>query len=293
MAPVFAGTCLTVVFATCAWLEISTGSFLTNVVAANVNPFSWSALASNLAVFVIFMGGPSIVAILYILDRARPRRAEDELLITAWMVSLWSIIGLAKVGSGQNYWIEYAATTTVLATSAIWFRCRHHGAPDMPRRAGIPVALVGVTVAIYSIVVSLAASSWFSELWPDPLKVQALSSVVQRVRSEPGAVLANPADVVVLAGRPLAFEPYIFSILHSEGRWDTGALVGRIRAGDIGLLVLDRPLETADASLHGYARWPAPVLDALREVMVLERAEGERLIYAPRRPPRAASQPTR
>src|SRR5207248_5235666 len=88
--------------------------------------------------------------------------------------------------------------------------------------------------------------------------------------------------VVVAAGRPILFEPYIFSILHREGRWDACPLVRRICGGEVGLLVLEQRLETGDTGLHGYTQWPVPVLAALRETMVLEAEQAARLLYVPR-----------
>ena len=91
-------------------------------------------------------------------------------------------------------------------------------------------------------------------------------------------MLADPPDVVVLAGRPLLFEPYIFSILHREGRWDASPLIRRICDGGVGLVVMDRPLESPSEELHGYAFWATPILAALRETMTLETEAAGRFI---------------
>ena len=47
----------------------------------------------------------------------------------------------------------------------------------------------------------------------------AFSGLVARVRAEPGFVLADPPDVVVLANRPVVFEPLIYSMLLEQGSW--------------------------------------------------------------------------
>jgi hypothetical protein len=39
------------------------------------------------------------------------------------------------------------------------------------------------------------------------------------VRHEPGGVLAEPMDVIVLAGRPVLLEPFIYNLLLQAGRW--------------------------------------------------------------------------
>jgi hypothetical protein len=80
-------------------------------------------------------------------------------------------------------------------------------------------------------------------------------------------------------------EPYIFSILGTEGRWDATPLVRQICKGDVTLLVLGYPLEQSDGrQFDGYTFWPAPVTEALRATMVLDRQQAGRYLYVPRSP---------
>jgi hypothetical protein len=80
-------------------------------------------------------------------------------------------------------------------------------------------------------------------------------------------------------------EPYIFSILHAEGRWDPTPLVDRICRGEVGLVVVDYPLEVANTAYHGYAHWPWPIFEALRQAMAFEASPAERFVYTPRARP--------
>ena len=66
----------------------------------------------------------------------------------------------------------------------------------------------------------------------------------------------------MLADRPLLLEPYYYGILARDGHWDAGPLVGRICAGDVGLLILNHRLEEDPPPYHGYDRWPTPVFRA-------------------------------
>ena len=105
--------------------------------------------------------------------------------------------------------------------------------------------------------------------------------MVERVRSEPREVLADPLDVIVLAGRRSLFEPWGYNVLRLEGRWDATPIVRRICAHDIGLLVINYRLEEGGPIYSGIPVWPWPVLAALRDTMVLEKQEGGRFLYVP------------
>jgi hypothetical protein len=279
-AALFVGLVLAIVLGTSVILEITTGAYLANTIAGNVNPFSWDALVRNGTMLLLFQAGPLATAVLYLVCGRHAGRGTDRgLLGMYWAASLLPLVGLAKVGSGQNYWIELAAITAVLATLGIWDRLRPGARPGRP---GIPILLLAVTLAAVTPIVVTAALGGLAVIRSGPSHVGQISSVIERVKSEPAEVLAEPLDVVVLAGRPILLEPYIFSILHRQGRWDADPLARRICAGDVGLLVLEQPLEADDLGLHGYPHWPVPILMALRDTMRLESEQAGRLLYVPR-----------
>jgi len=113
-----------------------------------------------------------------------------------------------------------------------------------------------------------------------------LDALVDRVRRAPGGVIAEPMDVVVLAGRPVLLEPFIYNLLLDAGRWQPDTLIARICNGEIGLLVLGYPVEVGARMTDGlYALWPAPVMAALQDRMTLDGVEATRYVYTPRSPP--------
>jgi hypothetical protein len=280
-AAVFASTCLTIVLGTCLVMEMTTGAFIANSIFANANPFLLSALLDNVGIFVPFQAGPLAVAGLYLLNARQTFRNEDKLLAYYWAGSLLPLLGLGKVGASQNYWIECAAITAALATLGIWSRLHEQSVDRRNRRAFVPLLLVGVSLAAVTPGLGASALPAFNAVSPNRGHAEALDKLIQRVRSEPGEVLAEPLDVVVLAGRRTLFEPTIFGILHSEGLWDAGPLVSQICAGEIDLLVLGDRLDSGLQQRHGYVHWPAPILAALQETMVLETLEAGRFIYVP------------
>jgi hypothetical protein len=84
-------------------------------------------------------------------------------------------------------------------------------------------------------------------------------------------VLSYPTDIEVLAGRPVLLEPFYFTLAEQTGAWDSRPLLQSICRGDVGMLVLDRPLELIDPD-RGYAAYgisllPVSIVHALRETM--------------------------
>jgi len=284
-AVLFGATALIVGGGLCAVAALSNSAFLDNTVRANLNPSRTDILKANLTIFGLYQGAALALALVPVVTRARPLGSFlRDPLVLFWLVSLAPLpVGLAKVGSNWNYWIEAAAATAVLASGGVWL---------LVARGGVPViARIGAAVGL----LALAASPlWLPPqaddlqtvvnrtLHPDQRQATEFAAVLERVRTEPRAVLAEPLDIVTLGGRELLLEPYVFSILNRQGRWDAEPMVRLICTGQVGLLVLDHPLEGPDWQTDGYNHWPTAVLDALRATMQLERAQASLYLYVPR-----------
>jgi hypothetical protein len=274
-AVLFAGTTLALSLGICAALELTTGAFVENTVLSNVNPFRLDVLSLNLGALLVYQAGPLIVAGSALLARLRARQPLD-LVAWFWVASLLPRVGLAKVGSNYNYWIELAGATAVLATLASWPLLSGRGGPRMP--AG-PAMSIAANVMIVLLVIGPTTPIALRALRSDPARAEAFRALVERVRTEPSDVLAGPLDVVTLAGRPNLLEPYIFSILYREGRWDPTPIVDRICSGGVGMVVLNHPLESESPAINAYSYWPEPVYAAFRSTMSLQAELAGRFVY--------------
>ncbi len=271
-----------IVFIAGALLEVTSGAFLRNAVFANVNPFSVRALTDNLAMLELFQGAALFLAGSYVLRRASDLwKHADTLVVLYWLASFLPLVGLAKIGSNRNYWIELAGATAVLAALSAWSwaTARLSTGYRWLTRGGL--VLLALELVLLLPLLGAAVALGLHPLSAPPTDRAALDALIEEVRATPGEVLADPLDVVVLAGRPIYFEPYIFSILYGEGRWDVTPLVERICSGGVGLLVLGYPLDGKQPAYHGYPQWPAPAVAALRETMVLQRQQAGRWVYVP------------
>jgi hypothetical protein len=283
-AVIFAAISGAVVLGTCATLEITTRGFVANAVLANLNPVTWDALRDNLGLLAHYQLGPMVAAVAYVVGKVRRHKpVQDDLLIVYWLASLLPLVGLAKVGSNYNYWLEPAATTAALATLAVWSSLRAPASHPRSLAASLPVLLLAAQVGV------LAPGFERPPIWQVRAFLQnrsagwpEFSQLVERVHNQPGEVLADSLGVVVLADRPIAFEPYLFSILYREGKWDPTALIHRVCAGEVTLLVTNVPLDTRGDEWDGYPLWAPPLRTALLQVMTLEQEQAGRYVYIPR-----------
>jgi hypothetical protein len=287
-ALLFIGTSAPIVLVAVVALEAATGAFLANVVFMNVNPFLLSYLLSNLASFFQLQAGPVLVAALFAIERLRTGpTADDELLTIYWLAAWLPVLGLGKAGASQNYWIELAAITAVLAALGSWSRLQDSGPRRRWtgfRRALVPLLLLGATALPVATRATLSLPPLLAEVWPSSTYTRDLAAVVDRVRAEPGDVLAEPADVVVLAGRPILLEPAHPLLILSQSAWDLTPLTREICSGRVRLLVLGYSLESGGREQLGYVRWPTSILAALRQTMVLEDQRADRFLYSWRAP---------
>jgi hypothetical protein len=287
-AVIFGVTVALTVGVPCLLFELSSGAFLSNTLAANVNPASWDQLAFLSTAFVSMLGPEVVLAAIYVAIGQPWHKPKSRLIVLYWLISALSLPGLAKIGAHYNYWIEFAATTVAVVAIAV------HDAFSSASRSGWPGAsgqCVYATVALLILVLHLTnvfpgvEEEWSAVFRADSKGTGAtteaeFAQLVDRVRVEPGGVLADPMDVVVLADRPIELEPLIFSIFELDGRWSSRPLVRRICSGQVSLLILDHSLDST-GSQFGIPDWPPSVVSSLRERFLLSGQLAGRLLYTP------------
>jgi hypothetical protein len=284
MAALFAGISLGLVLITSAAMQLSTHAFLDNVVFVHANALNSFVLQFNLGVLVQYQAAVLAIAAIYLLSRLRDwRKAAGDILVLYALTSLVSLIELAHVGSNYNYWIELGAIAAILATQVIWGGLRWGPIPSGVI-AGVAVCVLGAHLAVFlrDVHPSLELLGIIpAEQRRDLRQPAEFDWVIGRVRQEPGEVLSEAMDVVVLAGRPTVVEPLIFTQMVDSDQWDDGPLVRQICAGDVGLLLLKGPLEggTPGEQYLRSAEWPPRVLEALRETMQLETRQSGLWVY--------------
>jgi hypothetical protein len=270
----------------CLAEERATGAFVANAFAVANNPDSIDQFIALGSEFVQSIGLPVLIAGLYVIFGRPWQTSRGKLLVIYWVVSFLPLLGLLKFGAAQNYWIEFAAATSVLAAAGLWLATSDW---RTSRVAATFRALALVLVFNLIIAVPSFAQAAIDGLtngamltWNQPEKQAEFAALVRRVHDVPGPVLAEPADVLVLASRPILLEPVLFSGFAEEHRWDPTPLANGICAGDVKLLVLAFPIDlVARYAPYGQPWWPPQVMQALQHCMRLDTQTAGRFLYTP------------
>ncbi len=271
----------------CVWLELATGAFVQNVLSP-LNPFDASVAARMVREFVATQWLPIALAGVCLFFRPW-KRPTERLLLIYWIASSFQLVGLGKVGSNHNYFIEFAAATAMLSALGA-YRLLHL------RRHELSLVAAGGLLVVLRLALggsfAQVAFGGIGAIRTEETKVAAdvsmlragshdpdFDSLVERVREEPGIVLADPPDVVVLADRPVYLEPLIYSVLMAEGKWRPDPAVQTICSGQVRLLILDYRLGDHADTFGQFDAFPAPVTRALEAVMRYDSSQADRNIY--------------
>jgi hypothetical protein len=297
LAVLFSGISAALVLGVGGVMALTTPAFLSNVlaVAARNDPLNDYVLQDNLRTLLQYQAAPLAVTAAYLVVRLCDwRKAVGDIMVVYALASLVPLVGLAKIGSNYNYWIDLAAIAAIVTTHAIWgglnWTGLRLGPTSMPRIEAIVPTLLLLILGAHLVVFVRDVQPSLDVLGILPAEQQRdgrhqadFDWLVQRVRTEPKLVLSESLDVVVLGGRPIVAEPIIFTMMVNDDQWTDGPLARRICAGDIGLVVLKGPLE-GGTEIENYVRsalWPPRVLEALRETMVFETKKAELFVYSP------------
>jgi hypothetical protein len=253
--------------------QFASHAFLTNTVGANANPLNLQQVVALLTLFAQTLLLPTLIAAAFVICNP-----SNSLLALYWLASALSLLGVAKFGASYNYWIEFAASTAVVATIGLWAN------RSLVARGLAVVFVVSLVVLVpTSLTTALAGVGGDGALTGlQPATNAEFQRLIEQVRSAPGVVLAEPLDIVVLAGREITLEPVIFSILERNGQWDAEPLAHQICNGEVSLLVLGFPI----AAVAGYAPygepwWPPTIMQALQTCMTPAGERAGRYLYVP------------
>jgi hypothetical protein len=239
-------------------LEATSGAFLGSTIGGNSHqPFDRLTFDYNLRQLLTFQTAPALLAAIGAL--ALGARVFRDLVALNWLGSLIPLLPLGAIGADNNYWLQFAALSAVLAVSTVWAR--------RSKLAGaLGVVLLGANVGVGLMVVARPVAAHPEFVRPSAGDDETLARLVQRVARAPTTVLADPLDVVVLADRPIVLEPILFSLLEQDGTWDASALVEQVCRGEVGLVILGYPLAEAGQ------RFPRSVAAAMQRSLVLEES---------------------
>jgi hypothetical protein len=168
-----------------------------------------------------------------------------------------SMLGVAKWGAGESYFLGVIAATSVLA--AAWIARFLGSAPAPSLRL-----VLGGALLIQAVLLSHAGLSavlpWLPDRGlqgaqlgrtPTVEDVEAGELITARVRRVSGPALSEDPSFAVAAGRPLIGNATHLRNLYQAGLWDPRPMVDDVRAHKYAIVILDAEL------------YPEPVLTAI------------------------------
>jgi hypothetical protein len=289
-------TALTVLGPALILMWSSAGAFWDNIGPANPKSTSIASGTYLFKEWLALQGVPTLLASFYVVRHRAWRDPVPRLLAIYWLATFASAVGIVKVGANHNYWIELAAATAVLASLAIWTCLRPRRRQSRAIVSMVPVWLLAMQLAVVTPArFTIDRDGYVLPLsWTLPVghfhrllnQASAFTQLVTEIRAEPGLVLAEGLDTTVLGDRPIHVEPFAFSMLEQEGRWNSAPLVADICAGRVDLLVLSYPIELDlyPIGLEEFPMFPRSVLAALRHTMRFEVLRHDHWLYRPATP---------
>lgn len=208
-------------------LNLATGGgFFFNIVTANVNEVKGELLRQYLGELGMFMPILVLITALFALLAARER--SWRLLLPYAVGAALSGLTIGKVGSNINYLLEFCAAMSLAAGAALaWLR----RAPRIRHALMLALAL-----QVFLLLPGLSYQL-FSQFRLDSRADMAL--VGERIRAADGPVLADE-DIgqLVLAGRPLLFQPFELTQLARVGKWNQAPLLEAIERQEYALILI-------------------------------------------------------
>lgn len=251
----------------------SGGAMLDNLILANANPFSWSALWHFERAFF------QTVPLLALLALWRIWQRPGGLFALYALLSLLVTISVGKAGAWENYFLEPLWAFCVLAAQAL---------PALPARERLLPALLLLQLALflpgYERWDPRAERAWLAEMAAEGAALHAALAPLP-----PGALIwSEQMGLLAEQRRPIPLHSFVYTQLARQGLWEEEALLHRLRAGE-GALLIQRWDAVADPL--GRDRWSRAMLDAAEQGFALGERAGRWRLRPPLPFPKAESDP--
>lgn len=289
---------------------VSHGQFWVHVVTYNENLFSWATVRGDWLNWLHNSGGAVLVRLG--IAGALVWTLAGGQVVPGLLLGLTALTSMTigKTGSNINYFLPLlAACCWCVGLLGLRAAGLCNGGPMVLKWIGLAVP------ALFAAWVSGAAPAWSGPLRAlSPayahLMVHAESRsqnlahtlrspgwggtptgdpgpewhrLVRLVAETPGPVISEDMAFVVLAGKPVAFQPSELTKVTQVGRWDQSLVVRRLASGAYPLVILPANLSDARARGSGvFFRWTPEMLAAIAQRYALTAKLAGQWVYAPR-----------
>lgn len=163
------------------------------------------------------------------------RQNQGRLFLLYFILSTLSTLTAGKVGSNINYYIEFS-WAVALAFGLALARLQDLSAQRRGFSYLIPAFLLVQASLLYHLPHSYEFMTHFK--LPDEKKLEASQKLSSYVKSTKGKVVSVAMDVLVLNGRDIEFEPFMFTQLATQDLWDQQAFLRKIETKSYDLIII-------------------------------------------------------
>lgn len=263
------------------------GVFFENIITGNRNAFfverifsMWSeTLVSERWFALLGLAGALHQGRLYA-SAPRDARSHVRLVALLYFALAWlASASVGKVGSNPNYFIEALAISIALGGTLA-----ADGLLACARKEAGWRTVAGVCAALL-LAWSLGRgdhSLWIASAtrYKDSQERVHGPMMMKAIRETEGPVICEDCTYLVLAGRPLEFEPFIMTQLSLQGAWDQRPFLEELKSGKYALIALNFELDQ-DPGFYR-ERFTEEMLEAMKNAYAFERRIGAFFLYRPR-----------
>ncbi len=270
------------------------GVFYENIITGNRNAFfierifsMWSETLVSERWFALLGLVGALYQAWHYATQPRDTRAHARLAALLYFVFVWlASASVGKVGSNSNYFIEALAISIALAGALAvdgLLACMRHDKIWQAAAGACAALLLAWSLGRGDHTLWIASAKRYNDSQESvhgPMMLKA-------IRETPGPVICEDCTYLILAGRPLDFEPFIMTQLSLQGAWDQRPFLEELRAGKYALIALN--FELGNDPGFSRERFTERMLEAMGEAYAFERRVGAFFLYRPRQ--RARGEP--
>jgi hypothetical protein len=175
---------------------------------------------------------------------------KDAVAVYLVVSLMLAIFTTAKVGSSMNYLLEPLATSCLLIPAAL--------------QRGLESSSISKAILTAAFVILAIPQINFLKFTLDTLHFRNDESAKKIAAQATGLVISDNPRISVSSQKPFLVDPYVYSYLESQGKWDSSELLSMIKNGSVQYLILIAPLERP-MQWQGVTRLPGGVLKACSE----------------------------
>jgi hypothetical protein len=175
---------------------------------------------------------------------------NDPVAIYLFVSLFLALFATAKLGSSMNYLLEPLAAACLLIPASL--------------KQNLESSTISKTCLTAAFVILLIPQINFLKFTLDTLHFRNDESAKRIAAQATGLVISDNPRISISSPKPFLVDPYVYSYLESQGKWDSSELLSMIRGGKVQYLIMLAPLERP-LTWQGVTRLPRGVVNACSE----------------------------